>query len=176
MDSVDPVRRSAIMRSVRQRNTGPEMALRQALHALGLRYRLHAKELPGRPDIVFRPRKACVFVHGCFWHRHGCWKTTTPKSNADFWNDKFRANVARDAKAVETLVAAGWRVATIWECGLTGKADPAACAEYVARWLAGEEKVGEYPPPSPKGAGRGRSMTGDTRTPGGRDAEGDPRG
>lgn len=150
MDSVDPIKRSAIMRSVRQRDTGPEMALRRGLHALGLRYRLHAKELPGRPDIVFRRRKACVFVHGCFWHRHGCWKTTTPKSNADFWNGKFVANVARDRRAVDELLASGWRVVTIWECGLGGRADPSECAEYVARWLAGDEPTGDYPPPAEK--------------------------
>nr|WP_156399194.1 very short patch repair endonuclease [Methylobacterium sp. Leaf466] len=148
MDRVDVTKRSAIMRSVRQKDTGPELALRKALHARGLRYRLQAKELPGRPDVVFRRRRACIFVHGCFWHRHGCPKTTTPKSNEEFWNSKFQANEARDRRAVEALLADGWRVATIWECGLKGKADPGACADYVVRWLDGGDPTGEYPPPT----------------------------
>jgi len=145
MDRVDAEKRSAIMRSVRQRNTTPELALRSALHARGLRYRLHAKELRGRPDIVFPKYRTCIFVHGCFWHRHGCAKTTTPKSNVPFWTDKFEANVKRDRRAVSELLNAGWRVLTIWECGLSGKGTAEACADHVADWLRGLEIEGEYP-------------------------------
>ena len=147
MDRIDPEKRSAMMRSVRQKDTKPELLLRSALHALGLRYRLHAKELRGRPDVVFRRRKACIFIHGCFWHRHGCAKSTTPKSNLEFWSEKFRSNVARDDRAVETLREAGWRVLTLWECGLFGRADAERCAEYVREWLTGDEPVAEYPFP-----------------------------
>lgn len=117
------------MSRIRGKDTAPEMALRKALHALGLRYRLHAK-LPGKPDIVFTRYKAVVFVHGCFWHRHqGCKVASTPKSNTTFWQDKFDRNVVRDARAREALEAAGWRVFVAWECDLTGKgkaADEAA--------------------------------------------------
>ncbi|MBK3396322.1 very short patch repair endonuclease [Methylobacterium ajmalii] len=146
MDRVDAEKRSAIMRSVRQSDTTPELALRSALHARGLRYRLHAKELRGRPDIVSRKYRTCIFVHGCFWHRHGCTKTTTPKSNVPFWTEKFEANVKRDRRAVVELLDAGWRVLTIWECGLSGKDKTAACADHVVDWLRGQEREGEYPP------------------------------
>ena len=151
MDRVDAIKRSSIMRSVRSKDPRPELALRSALHAIGLRYRLHAGDLPGRPDIVFPRWRACLFVHGCFWHRHGCSMTTMPKSNAEFWQAKFEANEVRDRKAIEALVASGWRVLTVWQCGVTGKGKVAACAEFVARWLKGTERVSEYPA---SGAGR----------------------
>ena len=109
--------RSALMAKVRGRDTKPELIVRRTLHALGYRFRLQARELPGRPDIVMRPRRKAIFVHGCFWHRHeGCRFTTTPKTRSEFWNAKFEANVARDNSAVEALVADGWRVLVIWEC------------------------------------------------------------
>ncbi|SIT57200.1 DNA mismatch endonuclease of very short patch repair [Mesorhizobium prunaredense] len=118
-DVVDPTTRSRMMSGIRGKNTKPEIALRRLLHRSGLRYRLHTANLPGRPDIVFPSRRIAIFVHGCFWHRHdGCYWCTTPSSNAEFWNAKFASNVQRDAQAVETLGAAGWRVALIWECGL----------------------------------------------------------
>lgn len=105
------------MRAVRRADTRPETAVRQALHAMGLRFRLHRKDLPGTSDIVLPKHKTTIFVHGCFWHRHnGCKKTTTPKRRADFWNEKFRQNVARDARNEATLRDMGWRVVVIWEC------------------------------------------------------------
>lgn len=109
------------MRSVRSKDTKPEMALRSALHARGLRFRLHAKLLAGRPDIVLPRWRAFIFVHSCFWHRDGCLMTTTPKSNEGFWNAKFDANQERDRRAIKTLSGAGWRVLTVWQCGITGK-------------------------------------------------------
>lgn len=145
MDRVDATKRSAIMRSVRSKDTKPEMALRSALHARGLRFRLHAKLLAGRPDIVLPRWGACIFVHGCFWHRHGCSMTTTPKSNADFWTAKFEANQERDRRAIETLADAGWRVLTIWQCGLTGKGSVETCAAFVMEWLVGTDRVSEFP-------------------------------
>lgn len=99
------------------KNTSPEMRVRRAAHALGLRFRLHRKELPGRPDLIFAKHRVALFVHGCFWHRHpGCAKASTPKSRIAFWQGKFDANVARDARVAFELNALNWRVATIWEC------------------------------------------------------------
>lgn len=110
-------RRSAIMRSVRQKDTAPEMVVRSIVHAIGGRYRLHCKDLPGRPDLVFPRRHLCIFVHGCFWHRHaGCRLTTTPRSNVEFWQEKFARNVERDVRKENELRIAGWRVEIVWEC------------------------------------------------------------
>lgn len=98
------------------------MAVRRAAHALGLRFRLHRKNLPGRPDLVFPKHRLVLFVHGCFWHRHqGCKRATTPKTRADFWNSKFKENEARDKRVAAALREAGWRVAVIWECETTLK-------------------------------------------------------
>lgn len=108
------------MGTVRQRDTEPEMLVRQALHALGHRYRTDNRDLPGRPDIANRKRKWVIFVHGCYWHRHpGCHKATTPKRNRDFWEAKFSRNVARDRGNVSECEAKGFRVITIWECETT---------------------------------------------------------
>lgn len=105
------------MRAVRRQNSSPELLVRRAAHALGLRFRLHRKDLPGTPDLVFPKYKTCVFVHGCFWHRHSdCPKTTTPKSNVVFWTSKFRSNMARDERCRKELFRLGWRVVVIWEC------------------------------------------------------------
>jgi DNA mismatch endonuclease (patch repair protein) len=109
--------RSALMARVRGRDTRPELAVRRAAHAMGFRYRLHRRELPGSPDLVFKRLRTVIFVHGCFWHRHpGCSRTTTPKTRREFWQAKFAANVERDRLAVGALEAAGWRVVVIWEC------------------------------------------------------------
>ena len=110
-------RRSDIMRSVRQKNTAPEMVVRRIAHAIGGRYRLHRKDLPGRPDLVFPRLRLCIFVHGCFWHRHpGCRLATTPRSNVEFWQEKFARNVERDARKENELKIAGWNVEVVWEC------------------------------------------------------------
>ncbi|WP_282002409.1 very short patch repair endonuclease [Geotalea uraniireducens] len=141
MDTVDKQARSRIMSRVGQKNTGPEMRLRRSLHKIGLRYRLHDKKLPGTPDIVFPRFKAVVFVHGCFWHRHGCKATTPPGTNVDFWRKKFDENIARDRRNTESLRNAGWRVAVIWECALKKKcADPDVIARLVCEWLASGEE------------------------------------
>lgn len=104
------------MRSVRQKDTGPELAIRKALFALGYRYRLHSPNLPGRPDIVFPSRRKAIFVHGCFWHSHDCPKGKAPKSRSDYWLPKLQANVARDARALDNLKKQGWRTLVIWQC------------------------------------------------------------
>ncbi|MDO0791814.1 DNA mismatch endonuclease Vsr [Xanthomonas arboricola pv. pruni] len=105
------------MRSVRQKDTSPEVIVRRAAHSLGARFRLHQKSLPGSPDMVFPSRKLCIFIHGCFWHRHpGCRLASTPGSNVDFWLEKFQKNVDRDNRKSEELKSLGWRVEVIWEC------------------------------------------------------------
>jgi len=115
-DIVSPRQRSAMMSRIRGSNTKPELAVRRALHARGYRFRTHVRGLPGTPDIVFSRRRAAVFVHGCFWHRHGCGKSYTPKSRQDFWEKKFAANVERDKRVREALTGAGWRVFVAWQC------------------------------------------------------------
>lgn len=115
-DIVSPAKRSQMMSGIRGKDTKPELLVRSHLHRKGLRYRLHAK-LPGKPDLVFPKHRTAVFVHGCFWHRHqDCKYATTPKSNAEFWQTKFVANVKRDALVQEQLTALGWRVLVVWGC------------------------------------------------------------
>lgn len=115
-EEIDPAR-SRLMSRIGPRDTKPEMIVRRLLHAAGYRYRLHVKDLPGSPDIVFPSRRAVVFAHGCFWHRHeGCRKATTPKTRTEFWEKKFAANKARDARQIAELERAGWRTLVVWEC------------------------------------------------------------
>lgn len=119
MDKLTPERRSENMRRIKSKGMKPEMAVRRLVHGLGYRYRLHRKELPGKPDLVFGPRRKVIFVHGCFWHGHahdGCLDGRRPKSNTDYWNEKLARNKKRDADRVAALKAAGWGVLTIWEC------------------------------------------------------------
>ena len=116
-DVVDKATRSRMMSGIKGRNTRPELVVRRALHAAGFRYRLHVPNLPGRPDIVLPKHRAIILVHGCFWHRHhGCRFTTTPATRPEFWAEKFARNVERDARDRQALQAAGWRIATLWEC------------------------------------------------------------
>lgn len=116
LEEIDPAR-SALMSKVRRSNTTPEILVRRQLHRQGLRFRLHAKWLPGSPDIVMARWRTVIFVHGCFWHRHaGCRYASTPKTRVDFWNTKFARNVQRDAKVESDLRQLGWRVIVIWEC------------------------------------------------------------
>ena len=108
--------RRRIMRSVKTENTWPEMVVRRVLHGMGYRYRLHRKDLPGRPDIVFGPRRKIIFVHGCFWHGHGCPKGRLPKSRLDYWQPKIAANRERDRSKEGQLRAMGWSVLVVWQC------------------------------------------------------------
>lgn len=117
-ESVSPLR-SRNMAAIRGKDTAPEVAVRRMLHGMGLRFRLHRKDLPGRPDIVLPKHRVAVFVHGCFWHRHeGCPFTTTPKTRQEFWLAKFDTNVARDKRNQAELERMGWRVQVVWECEL----------------------------------------------------------
>jgi DNA mismatch endonuclease (patch repair protein) len=117
MDRVDRKRRSWNMSRIKGRDTAPELAVRSILHAHGLRFRLHGRGLPGRPDIVLPKYRVAVFVHGCFWHRHPrCKYAYSPKTRKGFWQGKFQANVRRDAAAVRALKKLGWRPIIVWEC------------------------------------------------------------
>ncbi|MTH60028.1 very short patch repair endonuclease [Paracoccus litorisediminis] len=135
-DIVDSQTRSRMMAGIRGKDTKPELVLRRSLHALGFRYRLHVKGVPGKPDIVMPKYNAVIFVHGCFWHRHrGCRYTTTPSTRRDFWTAKFDTNVARDIVVRSALSQAGWRVATVWECALQTEAGAKVARDIVAAWL-----------------------------------------
>jgi len=122
-DVFTPEKRSAVMRRVKGRDTSPEMKVRRLLTAMGVRYRLHRRDLPGAPDIVLGPRKVAVFVHGCFWHGHHCARgARVPKQNRDYWTAKVGRNRARDARNQAALLAAGWTPLVIWECELKDEA------------------------------------------------------
>lgn len=119
MDNISPERRSEIMSRVRSRDSKPEMLVRRLVHAMGYRYRLHARDLPGKPDLVFRSRRKVIFVHGCFWHRHqDCNLARIPKSRRDFWVEKLTKNRDRDERIQQKLLEEGWNTLTLWECEL----------------------------------------------------------
>lgn len=134
-DRLAPEARSRLMSRVRGKDTGPELAVRRAAHAAGFRFRLHRRDLPGTPDLVFPRFKAAIFVHGCFWHGHGCKKGRLPKSREDYWGPKIAANRARDAVKQAQLEAAGWRVLTIWQCEIGA---PEGLAARIAGFLKGD--------------------------------------
>lgn len=116
-DIVSKVERSRMMSRIKNKNTKPEIIVRQYLHNLGFRFRLHQSELPGTPDMVLRKYKVVIFVNGCYWHRHeNCKLAYTPKSNSKFWLDKFNQNTMRDKKNYAALRAKGWQVLVVWEC------------------------------------------------------------
>ncbi len=132
-DTVDREKRSEIMSRVGSRDTKPELVVRRIAHGLGFRFRLHRKDLPGRPDIVFPRYRSVIFVHGCFWHRHpSCKYASSPKTRVEYWEDKFRSNVARDARNETLLRDLGWRVLVIWECETK---DREAVAERISSYL-----------------------------------------
>lgn len=120
-DRINREKRSWNMSRIRSKDTKPEILLRKALHGIGFRYRLHDRNMPGSPDLVFPKYRAVIFVHGCFWHRHGCKWTTIPSSRKDFWTAKFATNVERDKNNRDKLLKLGWRVLIVWECALNGK-------------------------------------------------------
>ncbi|WP_227978294.1 very short patch repair endonuclease [Arenimonas daejeonensis] len=119
MDSLSPGDRSERMSRIRGSDTRPELIVRRYLHLSGLRYRLHAKDLPGRPDLVLPRHHVAVFVHGCFWHCHACQQGRIPATRSEFWSQKFDSNKKRDVKNARALRRLGWRVITVWECSLS---------------------------------------------------------
>lgn len=121
MDTHSPEQRSINMSKIRGKNTRPEMMVRKWLWNAGFRYRLHRKDLPGKPDIVLPKYQAIIFVHGCFWHRHGCLATTTPRTRKEFWQSKFQETINRDKRNLNELINQSWRVMIVWECTLKKK-------------------------------------------------------
>jgi DNA mismatch endonuclease (patch repair protein) len=120
-DVVDRLTRSRMMSGIRSKDTKPELLVRRGLHALGLRYRLHAKDIPGTPDLVLAKYRAAIFVHGCFWHGHDCHLFKWPSTRAAFWRAKISRNHTKDAETSIELAEAGWRRAVVWECALKGR-------------------------------------------------------
>jgi DNA mismatch endonuclease (patch repair protein) len=144
VDTLDKQARSRHMGLIRQAGTSPELAVRRIAHRIGYRFRVSRRDLPGCPDIVFPGRRAAIFVHGCFWHRHeGCPRSTTPKTNADFWTKKFAANQARDRASLQALAKLGWRTLVIWECETR---DEGAIAEKLKAFLEPDSR----PLPGPR--------------------------
>ena len=132
-DSISRERRSANMRKIRSTDTSPELAVRRLVHSLGYRFRLHRKDLPGKPDLVFPSRRKVIFVHGCFWHQHrNCIDGRVPKSRRDYWIAKLQRNVERDLQSQRRLRRAGWSVMTIWECQTK---DPELLKQRITRFL-----------------------------------------
>ena len=144
MDVVDSATRSRMMARIRSKDTKPEMTVRRYLHGQGFRYRLHVRDLPGSPDLVLPKYRVAILVHGCFWHRHaGCRFATTPASNVERWNVKFRANMDRDARKLESLEKAGWHVIVVWECEL--RRDPAGRLQRLAQEIMQQDSRSESP-------------------------------
>lgn len=144
-DIVSPEKRSQMMAGIKGKDTKPEIAIRKALFALGLRYRIHDKRLPGKPDLVFPGRKAVVFIDGCFWHGHDCHLFKMPSTRQDFWSSKIGSNRQRDAKVRAQLQEAGWRCLTVWECAYKGRTRLPfhALIATIAEWLDSSERTGE---------------------------------
>lgn len=141
-DFLSPAERSERMSRIRHKDTKPELLVRKAVWAAGYRYRLHAKDLPGKPDLVFPSLRTVVFVHGCYWHGHHCQKGRVPGGNSSFWKAKFEANKARDLRARARLRRLGWSVLTVWECSLSNKARRAKALRRVLDFLAKAREAG----------------------------------
>jgi DNA mismatch endonuclease (patch repair protein) len=141
-DIVTPEVRSRMMSGIRGKDTAPEKTLRRGLHALGFRFRLHDRTLPGRPDMVFPRRRAVLFAHGCFWHGHDCHLFRLPATRPDFWREKIENNRRRDAAAAQALASLGWRHGDVWECALRGRSAlaPAEVLERCAAWLESSDR------------------------------------
>ncbi|WP_305044872.1 very short patch repair endonuclease [Geoalkalibacter sp.] len=137
MDTLSPKERSRRMSLIRGKNSNPEMKLRHLVHNMGFRYRLHVESLPGTPDLVFPSKRAVIFLHGCFWHRHeNCKLARLPKSRLEFWKQKLDANKDRDARDQKRLMALGWRVLVVWECEMN---DTVRVGMSVREFLCGSE-------------------------------------
>lgn len=146
-DVVDRETRSRMMSGIRAANTQPELAIRRGLHAKGFRFRLHADNVPGKPDLVLPRWHAAIFVHGCFWHGHDCHLFRMPSTRPEFWSAKIERNRKRDAIVRSQLEEAGWRFLVIWECALKGRTRLVfdELIEKTSSWLRGAERSGEIP-------------------------------
>lgn len=149
VDVVSPAQRSRMMAGIQGRNTKPELTVRRMLFAMGYRFRLHRRDLPGAPDIVMPGRKVVIFVHGCFWHMHqGCRLSKMPTTRPEFWTTKLEANVERDRRAVAKLQALGWRVLWIWECSTRDIHAASDLQAAIRAWIEGGNQLGELGAPS----------------------------
>lgn len=135
-----PMTRSQMMQAVHSKNTKPEIIVRRELFRRGFRYRLYRRDLPGTPDLFILKYGVVVFINGCFWHQHGCKLTTRPKSNKNFWNQKFDSNIARDIKTLHKLGLLGFRVAVVWECSLSGSDGISQVIERLVDFIKGDEE------------------------------------
>ncbi|SFK90046.1 very short patch repair endonuclease [Methylocapsa palsarum] len=143
-DIVDSQTRSRMMAGIRSQNTKPEMIVRRGLHARGLRFRLHPRDVAGRPDIVLPRFRAALFIHGCFWHGHDCHLFRLPDTRREFWQAKIKGNQTRDAKVRAELAAGGWRTLTVWECALRGRtAGITNAVDDAAAWVRSAAPSGE---------------------------------
>jgi len=144
VDVVDSATRSRMMSGIRGRNTKPEILIRSLLHRQGFRFRLYARDLPGRPDIVLPRYHAVVFVHGCFWHGHDCQLFKWPSTRPEFWREKIERNRANDHKVMDVLFASGWRIGIVWECAIRGAGkNIEGVAQHLAGWLRGNDQFFE---------------------------------
>lgn len=136
-DVVDSATRSRMMAGIQGKNTSPELLIRKALHARGFRFRIHAKHLPGKPDLTLPKYSAVIFIHGCFWHGHDCRYFKVPKTRPGFWLEKIKKNQARDLSQIAALQATGWRVLVVWECAVRSmkRQKSAALVDLVSKWL-----------------------------------------
>lgn len=149
VDVVSTAKRSQMMAGIHGKNTKPELIVRRMLFAAGYRFRLHRRDLPGAPDIVMPGRKVAIFVHGCFWHMHqGCRYAKMPSTRPGFWTAKLEANVERDSRAVDELLALGWRVLCVWECSTRRIEIAPALQVAMSSWIEGDELRGDIGAPA----------------------------
>ena len=161
MDIVDKETRSRMMSAVRDKNTKLELEMRRRLFSRGFRFRLHRKDLPGTPDMIFPRYSAVMFVHGCFWHYHGCHLSQIPQTRREWWKDKLEGNRRRDKKVIRELRQLGWRVLIIWECSFRRPGTPRAAAldkiaDRAAKFLKSEKPMLEMPGSPRKGSVRSK--------------------
>lgn len=143
-DIVSKEVRSKMMSGIKGKNTKPELLIRHRIFAMGFRYRLHVRNLPGKPDLVFRKYRAVIFINGCFWHGHDCHLFNWPKTNTDFWKDKILKNICNDSIKTKQLLDSGWRVFTVWECSIKSRlryVDDVVLK--ISKWLVSDELTGE---------------------------------
>jgi DNA mismatch endonuclease (patch repair protein) len=142
-DIVSSEKRSQMMAGIRGKNTKPELIIRSALHKKGFRFRLHVKQLPGRPDIVLAKHNAVIFIHGCFWHGHNCHLFKFPSTRRDFWVEKISKNRCIDSRSIKLLQTEGYRIGVIWECAIRGKSklDFIEVIELCSRWIVSHDKM-----------------------------------
>ena len=145
MDIVPPKTRSRMMSGIKSINTQPELLVRSLLHRMGFRFRLHRRDLQGRPDIVMPKYRVAIFIHGCFWHQHqGCKYVKMPASNVQFWAEKLNGNRKRDQQNIDHLLCSGWRVLVVWECAIRSRSG-SDLSEEIVSWILGSEQFRELP-------------------------------